>query len=153
MKRAAPLLALSLLLLLSACGKENGVKADGPAPQLIGTPAQWARFARVVRHRRPTADAIDRLEATLAQNACVGSMDRWGRFYSYGLDSAGEVDEAKIDFYFRQAGIHGFRAERRITAPDEWANLDDGDYRLVIGSFDRASARIDIQVCGPNLHG
>lgn len=68
-------------------------------------------------------------------------------------DETGEVDERKIDFHYRQAGLHGFFARRIVTFPEAWVAVDDRRYDLLFGEFFPASGQIRIRFCGPNLRG
>ena len=140
--------AVLLIQTLSSCG-EQSVQPDN-LPEDI-TPEMVERYKRVIGHRRPSAALVDAVEAKIAHDPCVGDLNKWERLYSFGLDDEREVDENTVLFDFREAGVFGFRAGRRVTAPAEWVNIDDRDYDLVFGKFDRTTGKLVIDACGPNL--
>jgi len=138
------------VLAVCACGQPSDNGNDLPE---VVTTEMAERYERVMAHPKPPAGLIDAVEAQVAGNDCVGGLDRWERFYSFGLNNEREVDESKILFHFREAGVHGFLRGRRVTTPAEWVNIDDRDYDLVFGSFDRTSGKLVVDFCGPNLGG
>lgn len=108
---------------------------------------------RVMALRRPSSDLIDRVEARLTRHPCVKDLSRWQRLYSFAGAAPGDprlVDETRISFKFREAGLYDFIEERRITAPEIWVNLDHRDYELVIGYFDLRNDRRNVEHCGSN---
>jgi len=107
---------------------------------------------RYMAHRRPDHALTDRVEARLASHSCVGDLNRWQRLFSFSTrqDAPREIDESKVAFSFRQAGVEGFRSERRITAPEVWVQIDDRNYDFIVGYFDLATSELTIDHCGPN---
>lgn len=143
-------LAVTVLLLpaLAYCGEQPVSRNKLPE----GVTAEMVdHYRRVRAHRKPPAGLIDAVEAQVANERCVGNLSRWERLYSFGLDDKREVDETKILFGYRQAGVYGFQSGKRATSPAAWVMLDDRDYDLVSGSFDRTSGHLVIESCGPNL--
>jgi hypothetical protein len=108
---------------------------------------------RYTAHRRPPNSLIDTVEARLASNPCVGALDRWQRLYSFANRRGGTrgSDESRVAFSYRQAGVYGFHAERRVTAPEVWQQVDDRRYDFIIGSFNIDTGKITIDYCGPNV--
>jgi hypothetical protein len=143
-------LAVAVLLInvLGSCGERSAQQNSLPGDM---TPEMVERFKRITGHRRPPASLIKAVEAQIARDPCVGDLGRWERLYSFSLDNRREVDETKVLFGYRQAGVDGFQAGKRVTFPGEWIRPDDGDYDMVDGSFDRTTGKLIIEYCGPNL--
>ena len=141
-------IAALLVQTAGACGEPSVQRNE--LPDGI-TPEMAERYGRIMNHGKPSVGLVDALEAQIARDRCVGSLSRWERLYSFGLNDKREVDETKILFHYRQAGVYNFRAGRKVMAPLEWVNLDDGDYELVDGSYDSISGKLVIDFCGPNL--
>jgi hypothetical protein len=137
-----------LIHLLGSCGEQSAQQNTLPGDM---TPEMVERYKRITGHRRPPASLIKAVEAQIARDPCVGDLGRWERLYSFGLDDRREVDETKVLFGYRQAGVYGFQTGKRATAPAEWVMPDDRHYDLVSGSFDRTSGKLIIEACGPNL--
>ena len=163
-----PRLAVAVLIIsaLFACGEQStsqnalpeGITPEmlpeGITPQMLPediTPEMLERHKRIMGHRKPPASLVDVVEAQVARDPCVKDLGQWERIYSFGLNDKREVDETKVLFDYRQAGVHGFQSGRRVMAPGEWMMPDDRDYDLVIGSFDRTSGKLIIEACGSNL--
>lgn len=140
--------AALLIQTLSSCGEQS--VQPGNLPEGV-TPEMTERYERVIGRRKPPASLIEAVEAKVAHDPCVGDLNKWERLYSFGLDDEREVDESKVWFAFREAGVFGFRAGRRVTAPGEWVNIDNRDYNLIFGTFDRTTGKLVIDACGPNL--
>ena len=136
-------LAGMLLIIIPSCHNEPGRNL-----QIVSNGAV-NRYEKLLTHRRPQPEIINRVEDRLAREPCVGSLDRWERLYSFG-QSGGEVDESVINFAYREAGRFGFVSGRRITSPDEWVNLDDRPYLIMNGYFVIGTNRLVIRACGPN---
>jgi hypothetical protein len=161
-----------LLLLLAACGPalKNEAAVQAADPSSVGDsdereppcaslpdPASVSWCEREARHRRPTSDLLDQVEAALARHPCVGDLHRWQRLYSFSTTGTGpnrSVDEGEIAFMLREAGVEGFKDERRTTAPHAFLAVDDRDYDVAFGTFDLRSRALMIEYCGANLpHG
>ncbi len=104
----------------------------------------------------PDEAVIDGIERELSGHACIGDVDQWERIYFFARDHDSireAADTNKIWIRFKQAGVHEFRAGRRIVTFDEGAGgIDDRQYRMVSGDYDVSSGRISIEHCGWN-HG
>ena len=93
--------ALSLLLTM-------GLTACGSLPvspsETTGAPAQsiWL---------------VNKIEARLARDPCVGSLAKWARRYEWRLSPEG-WDRNVVDIDLRQAGIFNFRQGRKIDLPE-----------------------------------
>lgn len=143
-------IAALLTQTVGSCGEPSSSRND--LPDGI-TPEMAERYERIANHRKPSGGLVDAVEVQVARDRCVGDLNRWERLYSFGLNDIREVDETKILFHYRQAGVYGFQAGRKVTTPAAWVNLDDRDYALVSGSFDRPSGKLVIDFCGQNLTG
>lgn len=141
-------IAALLIQTVGSCGEPSASRND--LPDGI-TPEMAERYERIMNHRKPSMGLVEVVEAQVARNRCVGDLNRWERLYSFGLNDRREVDETKILFHYRQAGVYGFKVGRKVTTPAEWVNLDDRDYEFVSGSFDRPSGKLVIDFCRPNL--
>jgi len=87
---------------------------------------------------------VDQIERRLAANACIGSLDLWQRDYWFR-----PTDPSFIDFVLREAGVHGFKAERTIHAHGQFA-VDDRAFKFASGRYDVRSARLTVEFCGEN---
>jgi hypothetical protein len=145
-------IAVSAFLSLISAGCNDVTKQSDDAADFV-SPEAKERHEYLVNHSRPPASLVAAIEQKVSRNPCVGNLDRWERLYSYGLDEQQDVDENKIVIDFRQAGVHGFKAGRRIGYPNEGIGNDDRSFNLVWGSFDRAKDTLDIKYCGPNMPG
>ncbi|QNN65247.1 hypothetical protein H9L12_00935 [Sphingomonas rhizophila] len=142
------IIAPLLIQTVGSCGEPPASRNDLPDGF---TPKMVEHYERITSHRKPSVELIDAVEAQVARDRCVGDLKRWERLYSFGLDDRREVDETKVLFHYRQAGVYGFKAGRKVTKPAEWVNPDDRDYALAFGSFDRQSGNLVIDFCGQNL--
>ena len=137
-----------LTLLPTGC-EDAPRQADHPPDFISPKAANRSRY--LVNSPRPPARLIEEIEQEISLDPCVRSLDRWERLYTFALDEQQKVDEDKIVIHFRQAGVHGFKAGRRIGYPLEGVNVDDRQYELVWGSYDRRTGKLSIKFCGPNV--
>lgn len=105
----------------------------------------------------PSAALVGRIEAILAEDPCVGSLDRWARYYRWqrGLDGP---NRDIVDVDLRQAGFFGYRRGRYIL-PEPDPRLrpgeiivtgDDRRYLVGFASYDVRLDRLTMDHCGPN---
>ena len=141
------------LLLTTGCQSEPSAFCAS-LPNLLGenyAAEKGEQCEKFARHRHPPKLILDRMDAALSQNACVGNLAKWERLYSFNHNRGEpEVDESIIQFQFREAGRYDFKAGRRTTMPLEWLNLDDRQYDLVSGHLDVPARNLVIDHCGPN---
>jgi hypothetical protein len=159
-------LILSVMLPMffaAACGQtdEEALPADASEDALewqcdtLPEPGR-SRCEKANRHRRPPTALVDSVEARLTTHPCVGQLARWQRLYSFGMpdrslpDAAG-VDERMVAFRLREAGVYGFKSERRVTPPLVWVNIDERSYDFVDGSFNVATGEVLIEHCGSKM--
>ena len=131
---------------LACCGR-----AESPENEQQRLERQYKAWA--ARQPRPPAPLVDRIEALLAKEPCVGSMDRWSRYYGYNHLPEKTVDTGIVDFHLEEAGTPGVRPGRHITEPDSWVNIDDRPIKMVSGDYDVEEDRIRIAFCGDNFGG
>jgi hypothetical protein len=143
----------SSLILLTTCALVCCRKAETThAPE---SEQHWQKRydAWAARQPRPPAQLVDSVEALLAKEPCVGSLDRWSRFYAYDRLPEKTVDTAIVDFQLEETGTIGVKAGRHVTEPDSWVNIDDRPIRMVSGDYDVKENRIRIAFCGKNIGG
>lgn len=139
--------ALPLCALLAACQRAEA----GPQQRTRTAPAAQS-FATLLRSQpRPPAELVNHIEALLAKEPCVGSLDRWSRSYAYDFLPQRVVDTGIVDFQLEQVGPFGIKAAVQITYPDAWVNIDDRPIRVVSGDYDVRENRVRIAFCGNNM--
>ncbi|HRO33120.1 MAG TPA: hypothetical protein PLQ03_06870 [Brevundimonas sp.] len=110
----------------------------------------------------PDPVLLDRIEQQLAQDQCVGSLDKWQRSYAWRLNWWGSrglvgskwlgADKSVVMFDLKQAGVFGFKAGRRVRSPDQRLfEYDSRDYLFAHGRHDVRTGEVVIEYCGPNL--
>ena len=93
---------------------------------------------------------VGRIERLLAGRPCIGALEGWERHYSFGHRAdSGLVDRNVIEFSFLEAGIDGFRAQRRLDRIDD-GFIYDGLARVALGEYHVASGRLFVHFCGRN---
>jgi hypothetical protein len=104
------------------------------------------------RDLRPAATLVDRIEAGLAGQACVGSLDRWERHYGFG--GAGKlgppdwgVERGRIVFLFREAGVYGFRPRRVLESERDGTGTDEIHTKYVLGEYFVRTGKLVIHEC------
>ncbi len=144
-------LASVIALLLMSCSESPDQPED---PQLERRIQLDRRLkASIQTHPLPPVRLVARIERGLQNDPCIGSMARWYRRYSYGLDhERGVVDPNIVWFTFHQAGAYQFRAGRSIQEPREDDSLDDRPYLVASGTYDVAADRLAVEMCGPNTN-
>jgi len=140
------------LVLSAACALMSCQKA---AP----SPARETDVHRMVREYeawaaqqpRPGEQMVDRVETLLAQESCIGRLDRWSRTYGFAMLPERTIDTGIVKFHLEEAGAHDVVPGRRITEPDSWINLDDRRIRIAFGDYDLREDRVRIAFCGNNV--
>jgi hypothetical protein len=102
---------------------------------------------------RPPTQLVDHVEALLAREPCVGSLDRWSRHYGYNRLPERTVDKAIVDFHLEEVGTPDVKPGRHITEPSSWVNIDDRPIRMIEGDYDVKEDRIRIAFCTNNVGG
>lgn len=106
----------------------------------------------------PSAALVSRIEATLAKDPCVGSLDRWARYYKWqtGQDV---TSRDVVDVDLRQAGVFGYRRGRyvvpepdpRLRPGEITVTADHRPYLVAFASYDVRLDRLTMESCGPNI--
>ena len=139
------------LLLLATCALACCRRAEPAENDQQRMERQYEAWA--ARQPRPPAQLVNHIEALLAKEPCVGSMNRWSRYYGYNRLPEKTVDRGIVDFHLEEAGTPPVRAGRHITEPDSWVNIDDRPIKMVSGDYDVKDNRIRIAFCGNNVGG
>ena len=100
-------------------------------------------------HPLPSAHIIDKLEAHLAKQPCVGRLDKWERTYFHGLTGdRSKVDGNKVEFSLREAGRYDFKAGHHVVRPDDDRAIwfpDDRPYQYASGIYDVATRQLKLR--------
>lgn len=105
----------------------------------------------------PSAALVGRIEPILAEVPCVGSLDRWARYYKRQRGPEGP-NRNVVDIDLRQAGAFGYGRGRYIL-PEPDPRLkpgeiiitgDDRRYRVALASYDVRLDQLTMESCGPN---
>ena len=100
---------------------------------------------------KPGTILIGRIERELEGRPCIGALDQWERHYAFdGGPPDSPVDRNVIFFSYRQAGVEGFRPQRRIQYLEDLFYL--GRARSVLGEYHVASGRLFVHACGRLSH-
>jgi hypothetical protein len=97
----------------------------------------------------PSTGDVEEIEKQLGRTNCVGDLQKWERLYAFA-GKRRSVNTGEIDFMYREAGKFGFVAGARRMRIADWYNLDDRQYLLVTGKFDKSERRAVIDYCGPS---
>jgi hypothetical protein len=100
---------------------------------------------------RPPEKLVNRIEALLAKEKCVGDLGGWSRSYAYDYLPERTVDTGIVDFHLEEAGRFGVKAGKNITQPDAWVNIDDRPMKMADGDYDVRENRIRFAFCGNNV--
>jgi hypothetical protein len=100
---------------------------------------------------KPKASDIDAIESSLSKNSCVKSIHRWQRSYAFNGNKRNGIDRSTIRFEYRSAGKFGFADSRNVFETENWVDLDDRQYDLVVGTYEVAHSRLNVEYCGPNV--
>lgn len=100
--------------------------------------------------RRPSPQVVDRIEALLARQPCIGQLQRWSRSYSYGADArSGALYDSIVEFDLEEAGQAGVRPGRYVTEPNSQP-LNDAPIKIAWGDYDLETGVLTVGSCGPN---
>lgn len=110
-----------------------------------------------VERATPSVALVNRIEAALAENQCVGSLDRWARHYRWQGGVHGPNRDI-VDVDLRQAGVFGYRRGRyilpnpdpRLRPGEIIVTGDDRRYLVAFASYDIRLDRLTMESCGPN---
>ena len=109
--------------------------------------------AWAARQPRPPTQLIEGIEALLAKEPCVGSLERWSRHYAYNRLPEKTVDAGIVDFHLEELGTPDVKPGRHITEPNSWVNIDDRPIEMAEGDYDVKENRIRFAFCGENVGG
>lgn len=118
MRRAFAIVGATCLCVL-ACKRADVQRQLTPEQRLEEKYSGWAKA-----QPRPPQTIVDRVEAMLEEEPCVGNLNRWSRLYSYNYRPP-TTDTGIVDFHLDEAGSYGVKPGRQITSPDSWVNIDD----------------------------
>ena len=128
-----------------------------------------ALSACAAREVKPTEAEMDRVEAALGREECIGDLKSWLRRYHYKLEFSPEESEAAwkerrepqptaynksvIEVDLREANFEEFGNGRRSYSnyPEGSGGIDDRDYRMAFGTFDVATGLLNLAACGENM--
>lgn len=115
----------------------------------------------------PPQTIVSRIELHLEQDPCVGSLDRWARFYRWGtrpsdftgpsLPPAADRHE-EVEIVLREAGKFGYRpgsfiepSPPSLKENEIYMEHDDRDYLIAFGTYTVAKDTLELATCGSNL--
>jgi len=122
------------------------------------TPYQLARqeaahasaLSWAARLPRPPEQIVERIEALLAQQPCIGGLERWSRSYSYHYDPVtGSLYNQIVDVSLEEASADA-PAGRQVTGPISWMTIDDRPIMMARADYDVVEDRLRVQWCGNN---
>ena len=105
----------------------------------------------------PSAALVARIETVLAEDPCVGALDRWARYYKWRREVNGPNREI-VEIDLRQAGVFGYRRGRymlpepdpRLRPGEIIITADDRRYLVAFASYDVRLHQLTMESCGPN---
>lgn len=104
----------------------------------------------------PKQQLIDEIELRLSNDACVGDIKRWARFYEWSFTQDG-IDTSTVEIHLREAGAFGFGSGRQIRARDPSLSTgqiritaDDRKYLVAFASYHVPTKQLDLRSCGLN---
>jgi len=99
----------------------------------------------------PTRSDIDAADQVLARQPCIGKLNKWHRRYAGRIDwQNGRVDRDVLWFSFRQAGLYGYEAGRKVGRLADIAEIDDRQFRLASGTYNLRTRQVSFDSCGTN---
>lgn len=104
----------------------------------------------------PSAADVARIEARLANHACVGDLARWERNYRHASDrnflwpQSDHADVDRIQFHYRRTGTVAIAATRNIIPANESGDWPDSSpIQTLDGTFTISSGRLSVEKCKP----
>ena len=138
-----------LVALLCGCQKAQVSDEQTAVTTLDAQYEAWAN-----RQPRPSVQIVNRIEALLSKEPCIGRLANWSRSYAYNYDSPTELlYKGLVDFHFKQADTPGNPPGRKITEPNSWISIDDSPIRMAWGDYDIQTDTIRMGFCGNNVGG
>lgn len=98
----------------------------------------------------PPANEVAEIEAATEKKACVGSLNRWHRIFTFQKRGS-KINKNIISVAYIEAGHRGLQAGREISEPDWGMMIDDNQYRVAFGEYDRTARRFVEWSCGCNF--
>jgi hypothetical protein len=95
----------------------------------------------------PNDALVARLEARLAQNQCIGSLERWQRTYDFPLRE-GRPDTSRIIIALYEAGKYGRAAGRLVLPPGGSHEIDERPMLYASATYEVAGDRLVLHSCG-----
>lgn len=99
---------------------------------------------------KPTMNEVRQIENATLHSACVGSLDRWHRVFSYQR-RGNRINADIISVLYVQAGHRELPAGSFIQEPDRRNIIDDAQFRVAGGEYNRANRRFSEWSCGCNF--
>jgi len=101
---------------------------------------------------RPPRQVVDRIEALLAKEPCIGALNQWSRTYAYDEDmNTNILYPGIIAFDLKAAGKFGIEPGLHLTEPNSWFGIDDTPIKMAWGNYEVVSDKLAIGFCGNNL--
>lgn len=98
----------------------------------------------------PSAQLVDRIEAKLALDPCIGSLSKWHREYRYRHPANKPVDLNDIRADLTEAGPQD-PAGRFVLGTDAPYILDDRPIMMAFATYDVRRDQLTLTHCGPNF--
>lgn len=102
----------------------------------------------------PKSVDVQRLEALLARNDCIGDLGHWERRYRLWMEPTTDRPKStEIEFNLRQASREYKRAGRFVEPPRDKnvIEIDDTPVKVAFGMFETTSGRLELNFCGSNF--
>lgn len=96
---------------------------------------------------KPPENEVAAIEALTARSACIGSLDRWHREFSF-QKRGDSINRDIISISYEPAGHRGLSAGRTISEPEVQTGIDDSMRRVAGGEYNRRSRRFEEWSCG-----
>jgi hypothetical protein len=104
------------------------------------------------RQPRPPRQVVDRIEALLAKEPCIGALGQWSRTYAYDEDmQTNTLYPDIVDFDLKAAGKFGVEPGLHLTEPNSWVAIDDRPIKMAWGDYKVANNQLTIGFCGSNV--
>ena len=100
-------------------------------------------------HAKPPAAIIDQIETKLANDPCVGTMDKWVRRYGFRQAVNQPPDRNDIRILLSPASPVDPAGRFISENTDYWPTSDDRE-KMVFGKYDIRLKRLTVEHCGDN---